>query len=390
MLFNYFRTWFRNVIKYRTYAAINLLGLGIGIACCYLCVLYLLYDWSFDRFHQDYHRIYRVSGKIMFDKRIGGPKAGTWTDKIHFPVPLASAILAETPEIETATSVKDIKSFPPTNKAMWRVGIHENFLRDIEDVIFVDSNSVEIFSFPIISGTFPSTSGQVVITRAFAQTLTNDISSLVGKTLWMQPPERPFSGNQQSAVSVEIGGIVETPPHNSSLTFEILVPFTMYSTFRTKRKREWDWAFTANHYIRLSEESPINVVEKKISQVIQKRSAWMSIWDVSTFEAKLQPITDLHHIVKGIGGDGVRPGTNSDIWLHSQRYGYSGPVCRVSELRAALRSAIQFAYQRTGHKTNLWREPTATPIPVIGRVPWIQHFGLRHRPGSRRIGIRSP
>ena len=30
MLFNYFRTWFRNVIKYRTYAAINLLGLGIG------------------------------------------------------------------------------------------------------------------------------------------------------------------------------------------------------------------------------------------------------------------------------------------------------------------------------------------------------------------------
>ena len=64
-----------------------------------------------------------------------------------------------------------------------------------------------------------------MITRAFAQTLTNDISSLVGKTLWMQPPERPFSTNQQSAVSVEIGGIVETPPRNSSLTFEILVPF---------------------------------------------------------------------------------------------------------------------------------------------------------------------
>ena len=84
----------------------------------------------------------------------------------------------------------------------------------------------------------------------------------------------------------------------------------MYATFRTKRKREWDWAFTANHYVRLSEESPVNVVEEKISQVIQKRSAWMSIWDVSTFEAKLQPITDLHHIVKGSGGDGVRPGTN--------------------------------------------------------------------------------
>ena len=309
MIANYFRTWFRNVLKYRTYAAINLLGLGIGIACCYLCVLYLLYDWSFDRFHKDHHRIYRVTGKIMRDKRIDGPMAGTWTETVHFPVPLASVMPAEIPEIEIATSTKDINS--PLNKTTWRVGTHKNSLRDIEDVVFVDSNFVEIFSFPIINGTFPSTPGQVVITRAFAQTLSNDIDSLVGQVLWMQPPERPFSRNQPNAVSVEIGSIVETPPRNSSLTFEILVPFTMYSTFRIQvRKREWDWIFSANHYIRLSEESPVNVVEEKLTQVIQKRSAFNSLWDVSTFEAKLQPITDLHHIGEGSGGDGVRPGTN--------------------------------------------------------------------------------
>ena len=307
MIANYFRTWFRNIIKYRTYAAINLLGLGIGIACCYLCVLYILYDWSFDRFHQDYHRIYRVTGKMQYWKRMGGPIAGTWAETVHFPVPLASVMSVEIPEIEIATSVKDIKSFPPTNKAMWRVGIHENFLRDIEDVVFVDSKFVEIFSFPIISGTFPSTPGQVVITRAFAQTLANDIDSLLDQVLWIQPPERPFSRNQQNAVPVKIGGIVETPPRNSSLTFEILVPLTMYSTFRKVRKREWDWSFSSNHYVRLSEESLINIVEEKLTQVIQKRSAFNSLRDVSTFEAKLQPITDLHHIG---GGDGVRPGTN--------------------------------------------------------------------------------
>ena len=308
MIVNYFRTWFRNVLKYRTYAAINLLGLGIGIACCYLCVLYLLYDWSFDRFHQDHHRIYRVTGKMQYWKRMGGPIAGTWAETVHFPVPLASVMPAEIPEIEIATSIKDINS--PLNKTTWRVGTHKNSLRNIEDVVFVDSNFVEIFSFPIISGTFPATPGKVVITRAFAQTLANDIDSLLDQVLWIQPPERPFSRNQQRAVSVEIGGIVETPPQNSSLTFEILVPFTMYSAFRTKRKREWDWAFTANHYIRLSEETPVNVVEEKLTQVIQKRSAFNSLRDVSTFEAKLQPITDLHHIGEGIGGDGVRPGTN--------------------------------------------------------------------------------
>ncbi len=310
MLSNYFRTWFRNLLKYRTYAVINLLGLGIGIACFYLCVLYLLYDWSFDRFHKDHHRIYHVTGKVMHDKRIGGPMAGTWVETVHFPVPLASVMPAEIPEIEAATNIKDIKSL--RNKEMWRVGIRKDFLQDTGEIVFVDSNFLEIFSFPIIKGKFPSTSGRVVITRAFAQTLSNDIDSLVGKVLWMQPPAQSFSRNQPNAISVEIGGIVETPPRNSSLTFEILVPFTMYSTFRAKRKREWDWIFSSNHYIRLSDESPINVVEEKLTQVIRKRPAYNAFWDLETFQAKLQPITDLHH--HGHGWEriwhGMRPRTN--------------------------------------------------------------------------------
>ena len=309
MLSNYFRTWFRNVIKYRTYAAINLLGLGIGIACCYLCVLYLLYDWSFDRFHQDHHRIYRVTGKVKHQKIIGGPMAGAWTETTDFPAPLSSVISVEIPEIETTTRVKGITSFLQ-NKAMWQVGTHRDFLRNTEEVLFVDRSFLEIFFFPLIRGTFFSSSRQVVITRAFARTLSNDIDSLVGKVLWMQPPARLFSRNQQNAVPVEIGGIVETLPRNSSLTFEILVPLAMYSTFVKHPIEEWDWIFSSNHYVRLSDESPINVVEEKLTQVIQKRPVYNSSWDLDTFKAKLQPITELHHIVGGIGGNGVRPGTN--------------------------------------------------------------------------------
>ncbi len=207
MIANYFRTWFRNIIKYRTYAAINLLGLGIGIACCYLCVLYLLYDWSFDRFHQDYHRIYRVTGKVMRDKRIGGPMAGTWAETVHFPVPLAAVMSAEIPEIEAATSIKDIKSFPLMNKAMWRVGIRKDFLWDIEDVVFVDSNFLEIFSFPIIKGKFPSTSGQVVITRAFAQTLSNDIDSLLARCYGCNPLSDHFPETSKMQSPLKSGAL---------------------------------------------------------------------------------------------------------------------------------------------------------------------------------------
>ena len=118
MIANYFRTWFRNILKYRTYAAINLLGLGIGIACCYLCVLYLLYDWSFDRFHQDHHRIYRITGKVKFRKEIkGGSIAGTWSEPTSLPVALSSMMTTEIPEVET--TIRVLGASPKSPNWLW-------------------------------------------------------------------------------------------------------------------------------------------------------------------------------------------------------------------------------------------------------------------------------
>ena len=310
MLSNYFRTWFRNVIKYRTYAAINMLGLGIGIACCYLCVLYLFYDWSFDKFHQDYHRIYRVTGKVKYRKEIkGGAIAGTWSEPTSFPVALASVMTTEIPEVETTTRVLGASPMSPD----WHVGTHKNFLRETKDVVLVDRSFADIFSFPIISGTFLFSPDQVVITRAFAQTLSNDIGSLVGKALWIQPPPKlSLSSNRQKniAVPVEIGGIIETPPHNSSLKFAILLPFNMSSTFLGRKEGGWKWGFNSAHYIRLADNTNMEEVKRKITQIIQKQSDFGSLWDLDTFQARLQPITDLHHHSRRFIWHGVRPGTN--------------------------------------------------------------------------------
>ncbi len=310
MIANYFRTWFRNAIKYRTYAAINLLGLGIGIACCYLCVLYLLYDWSFDRFHQDYHRIYRITGKVKFRKEIiGGDIAGTWSEPTSLPVALSSMMTTEIPEVETTTRVLGAYPMSPD----WHVGIHRDFLRETKDVVLVDRSFADIFSFPIISGTFLSSPDQIVITRAFAQTLSNDIGSLVGTVLWIQPPPKLslFSEKQKkAAVPVEIGGIVETPPRNSSLDFKILLPLSMSSTFLGRKEGGWKWSFHSAHYIRLADNTNLEEVKRKITQIIQKQSSFNSLWDLDTFKARLQSITDLHHHSGTFIWHGARPGTN--------------------------------------------------------------------------------
>ena len=312
MITNYFRTWFRNVIKYRTYAAINLLGLGIGIACCYLCVLYLLYDWSFDRFHQDHHRIYRVSGKIKFRETIRGyHKAGTWTETMSFPVALSSMMSAEFPEIELTTRVT-------SDLVDWAVGTHKEFLRPMEitigmqKVLFVDKSFEEMFSFPLIRGTFFSRPEQVVITRRFAQTLTNDIDSLIGKVLWLRFSHSLFKDREPVVTPIEIGGIMETPPRNSSLDFEILLPLSMSAIFLDREEGDWDWRFESTHYIRLTDNVNIEEMEKKLTRLIQKQSSYNSLWDLEGFQARLQPITDMHHY-PGPGRQrvyGVRRSTN--------------------------------------------------------------------------------
>ncbi len=236
---------------------------------------------------------------------MGIPLAGTWAEIARFPVVLSSMISAEVPEIETTTRVKCV-----LGTATWQVGTHKEFLRPIQEVLFVDRSFGAMFSFPLIHGTFFSRPGQVVITRRFAQILTNDIDSLIGKVLWMRVASRRFVKDLKPVLApVEIGGIVETPPRNSSLNFEILLPLSISATFLKKKEGRWDWQFRCTHYIRLTDEADVEAVERKLTAFMQKQSSFNSLWDLETFQAKLQPITELHHY-RGPFIDGVFRYTN--------------------------------------------------------------------------------
>ena len=231
--------------------------------------------------------------------------AGTWAETARFPGALSSMVSAEFPEIDLTTRVKCV-----IGTATWQVGTHKEFLRPIQEILFVDRSFEEMFSFPLIHGTFFSRPGQVVITRRFAQTLTNDIDSLIGKVLWMRVASRRFSRDMKPVVApVEIGGIVETPPRNSSLYFKILLPLSMSATFLNKEKDGWNWQFSSTHYIRLTDEADVDAVESKLTAFMQKQSSFNSLWDLKTFQTKLQLITELHHY-SGPFIDGVFRYTN--------------------------------------------------------------------------------
>ena len=95
---NYLRIAFRNLRRQPGYAAINVTGLAVGMACCLLIALLVRHEWSYDRFHTEADRIHRV---LIEETRPDGSLDHRWL----MPPPLAPSMEATFPGIETLTRV---------------------------------------------------------------------------------------------------------------------------------------------------------------------------------------------------------------------------------------------------------------------------------------------
>ena len=95
MLKNYFTIALRNIRKHKFFSAINILGMTIGITSCLFITLYVINEFSYDRFHANADRIYQVG----LHGKIGGQDVRV----TNTCPPMATALVADIPEVETAT-----------------------------------------------------------------------------------------------------------------------------------------------------------------------------------------------------------------------------------------------------------------------------------------------
>jgi putative ABC transport system permease protein len=66
MFRNYLKTAFRNLLRNKGYAIINVSGLAVGMAACILLFIVVRYELSYDKFQPDYSNIYRVVTQDKF------------------------------------------------------------------------------------------------------------------------------------------------------------------------------------------------------------------------------------------------------------------------------------------------------------------------------------
>src|SRR5436190_1410978 len=97
MIKNYFKTAFKNLSRNKSYAAINILGLAIGLAACLLIFLVVRFETSFDNFHTKKNSIYRIATE--FNNQDGV----SYSEGIAFPV--APALRADFPQLKEVASI---------------------------------------------------------------------------------------------------------------------------------------------------------------------------------------------------------------------------------------------------------------------------------------------
>jgi putative ABC transport system permease protein len=240
MFSNYFKVALRNILKYRFFSAINVVGMTIGLTACLLITLYVVDELSFDRFHEHADRIYQVG----FHGRIGGQDIrGANTG-----APIAAALVADIPEVESATRI----AFALKSAVKFE---DKSFAED--KIFFADSNFFEFFSFKLLEGdpkTVLKDINTVVITSKMANKYFGNEPAL-GKLLAIGDDNKIY----------KVTGISETPG-NSHFLYNMLI-----SSESSDRMKQTAWSdnFMYTYYL-LRKDASVDQVNAKFETLVEK------------------------------------------------------------------------------------------------------------------------
>ncbi len=204
MIWNYFKYAFRNLVKQRGRTLINILGLSFGIACVIIIYLYSTRELSYNHFHANGDRIYRV-----YSSRV---EAGDPSYSPFLPGEMAAAISEKVPGVEKTCRLRSTSAW---------IGIGEVLFN--EQLGFTDTTFLEMFTFPVLAGdpVNPlSDPHSLVLTETVAEKFFGDSigdwNDIIGEGIeFPQPAPNVYT----------VTAVIADQPENSSFRWTVLLPY---------------------------------------------------------------------------------------------------------------------------------------------------------------------
>jgi putative ABC transport system permease protein len=232
MFKNYFKIAWRNLTRNKSYTAINVTGLAVGIAVCMVIFIIIQFQTGFDNFHIKKDRIYRVlteyhhadAGNISYGK------------DIPFPMPLG--LKTAFPQIEQVAPVfasQNDQLLVPDNN-----GTPAKVFKEQRGLFYTDPSFFKIFDFPLLAGSYASLKdpNNVLLTKETAEKYFGDWKTAIGKTIKLQMGGYMF---EHGTDVLKVSGILATVPENSDFQLKLVVSFgTGFTGDYLAKSTDWD------------------------------------------------------------------------------------------------------------------------------------------------------
>lgn len=231
MIKTYFKTAFRNLLRNRKHATINILGLGVALAACIIVFLVIQYESSYDKHLANYNNIYQVVTKQQD------------ADGEHFtngvPFPVIKYLRKDNPEYQFAELMQNY-GVQVTVRENGNAGTNKKF-REETGVFYAEPELLKIFEAKFISGNADVLKdvNSAAISKSIAEKYFGNWQSAVGKTI-------AFDNEEQA---MQVAAVFEDVPANSDFPFQIVASYEHFKSY-DKTWPQDDWGTnTSNHQV---------------------------------------------------------------------------------------------------------------------------------------------
>lgn len=269
MIGNYWNSAYRNLMKRKGFSFINILGLAVGIASALLILTYVTFEFSFDKMHEKYKKIYRVQstfheGEVLTDD---------WASSSFGYGPAMKQNLA---------GIEDYTCVGCLIQPEQIVKYGELTLRESQ-IAYADPGFLRIFDFKLLEGDRKAClamPNQVVITERIARKYFKE-EDPIGKILI-------FIGND-GKVPCEVTGVIQEMPSNSHIQFNFLISDQTLPKFL----REYWYKHEAYTYVQLDSPERKSEIEAEFPLMAEKYKTEEALKN-KTWGVRLVPLEDIH------------------------------------------------------------------------------------------------
>jgi len=278
MFKNYFKIAWRNIWKNKLFSLINVISLAIGLSASFVIGMMVYYDFTFDKFHPDGDRMYRVTTNY------NDPEGSYYNSGVS--IPLIDVVKEEYSGVETAAF---FYKFKPVNVSPQHNQIKYN---QPESVIFTDQSYFDLLKYNWLAGSqleILSNPNEVVLTKSRAEQYFPNLTpyQVIGKNL-----------TYNDSITTRVTGIIANFQERTDFVFQEFISLkTAAQTDVKSRVFNTNWQGTdgsAQLWVKLSEGTSVSSFQEQLDQTALEHETKESIKYGETREFYAQALSDIH------------------------------------------------------------------------------------------------